>query len=239
MVGPIWDLVRLVNNSFGDSRIELGEAGDPGSGRFDYPVTEPRTQEIADAMHRAEQNLEAFWSKVDRDLRSHMDASSYNSLQRLAPAATRPADPGRWTRWERFEPAIIPLFQKLFPKPNPLPPKARLPTRGPLLKPDALYKAYPEGPITTDIPWSEFVYGMEKMSFEHEHRNGLLLVFWPTKRSLPQKSVCLHRPYPGDVISARDATRIAQRLKHAYGFWWGMFDEDGIDYDPGDDYSEL
>lgn len=236
MVGPIWDLVRLVNNSFGDSRIELGEAGDPGSGRFDYPVTEPRTQETADAMHRAEQNLEAFWSKVDQDLRSHMNASSYNSLQRLAPPATRPADPGRS---QRFEPRTVAFFQTLFPKPNPLPKKARLPTRGPLLKPDAVYKAYPEGAITTDIPWTEFLYGMESLSFNHEHRNGLLWSFWPNRYGLPKKSVYIHRPYPGDIISARDATRIAQRLKHVYGLWWAMFDEDDMDYEPGDDYSGL
>ncbi|KAK4499316.1 hypothetical protein PRZ48_009829 [Zasmidium cellare] len=47
------------------SESVLARHGSPADNRFDYPVSKRRTRENVEAMRLAEQNLDAFWQKVD------------------------------------------------------------------------------------------------------------------------------------------------------------------------------
>ncbi|EME42787.1 hypothetical protein DOTSEDRAFT_176085 [Dothistroma septosporum NZE10] len=55
---------RLVNATKGSETL-LARYGVPVDGRFEYPVEKRRTKENTETLRKAEQNLDAFWTKVD------------------------------------------------------------------------------------------------------------------------------------------------------------------------------
>ena len=67
-----------VRTKFGGSITSLGT---PSGGRFYYPVEKRRTRENTEAMMQAEENLDAFWRAVDRELMSKSSISP--RLQKL------------------------------------------------------------------------------------------------------------------------------------------------------------
>ncbi|MCJ1352873.1 MAG: hypothetical protein MMC33_002857 [Icmadophila ericetorum] len=59
--------------SMGDPALDLGN---PRDGRFDYPVSEPRTRETTEAMQKAERNLDEFWADFDSFLYNNTGPNS-------------------------------------------------------------------------------------------------------------------------------------------------------------------
>jgi hypothetical protein len=86
-----------VRTKFGGSITSLGT---PSGGRFYYPVEKRRTRENTEAMMQAEENLDAFWRAVDRELMSKSSISSH--LQKLLSQRV----PQRTPEW--IEPAKAP-----------------------------------------------------------------------------------------------------------------------------------
>lgn len=86
-----------VRTKFGGSITSLGT---PSGGRFYYPVEKRRTRENTEAMMQAEENLDAFWRAVDRELMSKSSISS--RLQKLLSQRVLQRTP------EWIEPAKVP-----------------------------------------------------------------------------------------------------------------------------------
>jgi len=62
---------------------DFAELGDPSGGKFDYPVEKRRTRENTETMRRAEQNLDNFWSAVDRHLTNRLGKSRHDDIKHL------------------------------------------------------------------------------------------------------------------------------------------------------------
>ncbi|KAL7629229.1 hypothetical protein AAE478_000749 [Parahypoxylon ruwenzoriense] len=50
--------------------VKLAPLGCPKGGKFHYPVDEPRSKETTEAMRQAEANLDIFWKRLVRDLKT-------------------------------------------------------------------------------------------------------------------------------------------------------------------------
>ncbi|OJJ37693.1 hypothetical protein ASPWEDRAFT_93070, partial [Aspergillus wentii DTO 134E9] len=101
LIRPSWDLSRVLDESAGKDYIQLGEDGDPTSGKFYYPIGKRRSKETIDAMRNAEKNLDDFWLKFDEQLRDRIDEDSYEYLQRIAPSDRHLQRTGEWIEPEQ------------------------------------------------------------------------------------------------------------------------------------------
>lgn len=60
------------------------ELGDPGDGKFDYPIRKGKNKKwVVEQMCVAEANLDAFWAMVDAEFERRSDGHAQEALQRL------------------------------------------------------------------------------------------------------------------------------------------------------------
>jgi hypothetical protein len=60
----------------------LESVKNPRNGRFEYPSGKRRTKENVAIMQRSEQNLDAFWTKVDKFYKNDKGATQHEWIQR-------------------------------------------------------------------------------------------------------------------------------------------------------------
>jgi hypothetical protein len=71
---------ELMNNSKG---ISLANVGSLSEGRFHYPSDKRRTQEMTNAMRKAESNLDLFWETVDEHLKGKCSKTLHGLVKNL------------------------------------------------------------------------------------------------------------------------------------------------------------
>ncbi|KAI4734885.1 hypothetical protein E4T50_14587 [Aureobasidium sp. EXF-12298] len=88
-----WDNFR----KFSWQGVDLAELGEPGDGRFSYPIGNRRTKTNASALYKAEFQLDSFWSEVDKHFASQ-SATLPDKMMRLLLSGNRSLQ--RTSEWQ-------------------------------------------------------------------------------------------------------------------------------------------
>lgn len=144
---------------------KLADLGQPKGKRYAYPVGKRRTQENVEAMRRAEQNLDAFWCKVDELTKLAANSSGTAVHKLLTQGRTLQRTP-EWVEPKRDTQApaaelYVPFSQKFFddgrdaaqatPDASTQEPKVKLKTRGTKMPEVEDNAQEPQPPAATEL----------------------------------------------------------------------------------------